>query len=780
MATQKQLALQMIQQLRILDPSISAEIGTPERKIIDTVAQALADNQVDLSLLSGALDIDAKFGADLDRFLAIFGFGRQRGVQASGFVTLSRVTASNYDINIPRGTAVVAPSIASGSGTIRLTFLTTEPVTLAKNTLSVTAPIRCAIPGSIGNVAANTITQFGQTPIPGVTTVANESATTNGLNEETDDQFKIRFKNTAFRNLAGTSDQYLALAVSSQYTTKANVVGPISRYREYIQVPDVDDASADPDSGITGNGPSGEYTSALSTVPYSKHIYDSIPYHVASSDVTNPRFYRQDIDFVLNTSTLARDKGDTYRQRIEASGDNPADKPFQPNLTFLSVYTGTDADVESLRPKDVVLFEHSYLSNASRNNWDRQILNCVDVFINGRNKTPATAVIPRPSGTQNLFTGSTGDRLYIENFRRVGEPNRRPVLGNIFVPLYWQPVLDLPESIVTSDATYRKGIHYWPVEDVTEIGGTVRARNGIEWSTGVGGIASEADEYPYDGPKITGTADTSIEVENYFYDRNIVDLQVASDANKQVTTDVLAHQATLRYFKFDVTVMYSRGSSQADVNQTINEVVSDYLSGQYFGSVIQLSDILQVIHNAPGVDNVRWSKEILDAQSLSTDTTGNARDRIVECDVNGKPLRNVIIDRRTAGGTSAEVQQFYLVGGATGGTYKLKLGSAETASIAYNANAATVLTALDNAAIPANTVTGAGTPTNPFVVTFDGTAAQTLMTSTSALTGGTTVYNADFILQDEELPTLPTGTTTGDTVAGLIIRPRAQNTWGQL
>jgi hypothetical protein len=38
MQTQKQITDSMIQQLRILDPSISAEVGTPERKIIETVA----------------------------------------------------------------------------------------------------------------------------------------------------------------------------------------------------------------------------------------------------------------------------------------------------------------------------------------------------------------------------------------------------------------------------------------------------------------------------------------------------------------------------------------------------------------------------------------------------------------------------------------------------------------------------------------------------------------------------------------------------------------------
>ena len=69
MASQQDIALQMIAQLRLLDPSASAEVGTPERKILDTVAQTVFDSQIDLEALSAQLDVDSKYGAGLDRFL---------------------------------------------------------------------------------------------------------------------------------------------------------------------------------------------------------------------------------------------------------------------------------------------------------------------------------------------------------------------------------------------------------------------------------------------------------------------------------------------------------------------------------------------------------------------------------------------------------------------------------------------------------------------------------------------------------------------------------------
>src|ERR1035441_22927 len=116
--TQSDIALQMVAQIRLLDPGISAEIGTPERKIIDTVAAALANSQVDLTGLAGSLDVSAMFGSNLDAFLSIFGFGRQQSVAASGFVIFSLVTPSTVDIRIPGNTQVVAHNVTIAPNTI--------------------------------------------------------------------------------------------------------------------------------------------------------------------------------------------------------------------------------------------------------------------------------------------------------------------------------------------------------------------------------------------------------------------------------------------------------------------------------------------------------------------------------------------------------------------------------------------------------------------------------------------------------------------------------------
>lgn len=794
MSTQAELSLNMIRQLRLLDPSVSAEVGTPERKIIDTVAQELANAQIDLNQLNSAFDIESKFGSDLDNFLSILGFARQTGSFATGFVTFSRTVASDFVVPIPLGTQVSAASVeTAGGGAVSLRFATTGFGELAPEALSVTLPVRCLTSGTIGNIAANTITSFGASPVLGITAVTNPIATTNGTDVETDAALKVRFKNTVFRNLAGTADQFLALAIATAFTSKANAVGPISRYQEYIQVPDVDDATSDPDSATGGNGTAGEWTTALSSIPYSQHVYSTLPYYVTTGDTTSLEavFFRQEVDFKINTTDVARDRGDTYRGRIVGGGYNvntDAITDFQPNLTFFNVYEGENEEVIGVRPGDILLFEHSYMSDASRNSYERQLLNCVDVYINGQNSTQADAVTVKPNSTfanVNQFVTDPTNRFYFENFRRVGEPERRPVVGNFFQGLFWTPVLTVPSTIITAQGTYIEGVHYWAIEDVSEIGRSVRARTGIEWNSTIKAEGTGDTDEHFSGPTIVANTAKELEITGYTYDRNIVDLQASLEANKQITSDVLAHQSFNRFFKLDLTIMYTQGFSVSATNSQIRTAVEAFFNGAYFGTTIQLSDILQIVHNVAGVDNVRWSRDVLEADSKTEDSAGNPRYRVVECDNLGNPLNNFIIDRRTYGTASTtEVQIGYYSGKPTGGHFELAYGLAGS-TITYGTTASAIHTAIEGKA-PVSGVAGLGTPASPFVFTFESNGFRELLTvNNNSLTGSTkvgetTVFNTDFFLKDDELPALPTGELSTDTLPGLILRKRAQNTWGQL
>lgn len=797
--SQAEISANMIKQLRLLDPSVGAEVGSPERKIIDTVAQELANAQIDLAQLNSAFDIESKFGTDLDNFLSIFGFTRQSGAQATGFITFARSAAASFAVPIPQGTQVEAPEVPSGLGAISLIFATTAFGEIAVNGTQITLPVRCITTGTIGNVAANKITAFSRAPIIGVTSVTNPTATTGGANVETDAEFKVRFKNTVFRNLAGTLDQYLALAISTAFTTKANVVGPISRYQEYVQIPAVDDSEIDPANATSGNGSPGEWTTSLSTIPYSKHVYETLPYYISkgNSGQEISGFFREEVDFKINTSNVQRDRGDTYRNRITSAGPNvytDTSTAFQPNVTFFNIYRGIEGEseelkqkLEVLRPEDIVLFEHSYMSSASRNSFERQILNCIDVFINGQNPTQAEAITTKPSSefaSINQFVTDTTSPYYFENFRRVGFPERRPVVGNFFMGLFWTPILSLPPEIITANGTFLNGVHYWAIEDISEIGRSVRARTGIEWNPTVLAKIS-GNEENFTGSNIIADTSKLLEINEYTYDKNIVDLQTTLEANKQVTTDVLAHQSKTRYFKLDLTVMYNQGVSLTNVNSQIQSALETFLNGAYFGTTIQLSDLLQVIHGVSGVDNVRWSKDVLEELGDSVDGLGNPRYRVVECDQKGNPLCNFQIDRKTYGtGSVKEVQIGYFTGNVTSGTFQLEYEN-HGATITYGESSTEVGAKLEAKEMPV-TVTGNGTPLSPFIFTFKATGYKSLLVVSHNLLKGSsvvdesTIFDTDFFLKDNELPALPPEQLSSDTLPGLIIRKKAQGTWGSL
>lgn len=794
--TQRDLALQMVAQLRLLDPSASAEVGTPERKLIDTFGQAMYDSSIDLDALQQELDVDSKYGAGLDRFLGIFNFRRIAATYATGFVTFSRPTPSNFDIRIPANTLVQAPGQpASGDAeaTTTVQFFTTFDVVLPAGSTSVVAPIRATVSGLVGNVATNTIAQIVGTPPPGITTVINDTPTNNGHDSESDNEFKVRFKNTVFRNLAGTRDQFLALGIATAYTTKANVVGPQSRYREYIQVPPVDDTqSYDIDgngSNETGGGATaGLYTSAISTIPYAKALYTTTPVFVSNGDVgINLLFYRQDTDFIFNTSTALKNKGDALRLFTAYGASlvpDPSNSPTQPDITFNNVYTGTNASIQAIRPNDVVLLEFMYMSEASRNDLANNISNCVDVFIDGGNDTIASTIMSPPSSVA-IFVDDSTSKFHYENYRRVGNVAKRPILGNVLSPLFWEPITDLPEQIVVNTDTYFKGIHYWAVEDVSNLAGTIRSRSGIEWSTKTPGKSSiDADTGPYTGTIITAQPiSASVEVDGYSYDKNVVDLQAAYDGSSQITTDVLAHKARFRYFKFDVTIMYSQGAAIQDTNVRVSAAIRQFLESQFFGAVIQLSDILQVIHGVDGVDNVRWSSDMPNSPDLG---------RVFETDLSGQPILGVTVDRIQPGAAVwQETQGLYLAGQPTSGSFLVNYNAGASQTLNYNLTAAQLQTALRTATGDGSltvtedtrSTTNVKYPIRSFRITFGTLGAKNLITVVSStLAGGPRIINTDFIIRDNELATIPTGVYTpvigiADAAPGLIIRPRAQNTY---
>lgn len=1104
MATQKDITDSIIANLRLSEPSMSLSVGTPERMIIEAVAQVIAENQVDINILNGAFDMEAKVGQDLDNMLALFGFGRQIGTKASGFLTLSSDAALNASIRIPAGTQFVAKQANNG---IDVPFVSSRSVIMTAGTDRVVVPIEAISSGSSGNVPSNTIKDWNGYPITGITSITNESPIVGGTDQESDEALKARFNATGpFRNLAGTKDQYLALALSTK-SKKANVIGPVSKYTEYVQVPSIPDSV---DSGPRG-GLQTEYTTALSTNVDAKYVYDNLPYHVSDDSGTEVVLYTQDLDFIMNTTPENKNKGDAAREYATGIGIDPEGSEAEnvPNVTFTNVYTGNNKGTATISPDDILYFEYSYLSKASRNDYLRGISNCVDVYVDNSDPVLASMTVARPGNGVPVKKFNNDDPfspLYFKNFRRKESFQSHPVPGHIYVPVLKQPLMDLPGTITTGNGTFIKNVHYWAIEDTTDIKGTIRARNGIEWATNIrakagadleegpftGGYITDysarsgvlslgigntsnwaivqfadentfpehgtliietenilyktnsdvADATPYDWEQITETngikyasttitaeisaaetgtitvasgageqfqssggyliiddeiiqytsittgltgdtlsiatsgrgingteitahkngatissfiiyddaaykcitsrkwdnptftktavsgaknattiqvpaapsltpytanmvvsgtnvadgteiiyvddagttleisqpleddvtgdtltfvlqdvisetpdidltnwvkignkltllsrgvngtiaashisgagaftpydaLDHTLSIENYIYNGNVVTLQSALESAKQVTTDVLAHEARIRYFKPDITVMYTEHSTPSEINQSIVNSLKSYFDNQYFGSVIQMSDVLQVVRNTPGVDNVRWSKEVLDEAFLTVDPeTNNPRDRIIEVNKYGHNakvnLQRFTIGNGSVGGNVPTQYLFYMSETTKNGTlqlsyngdiydidfYNSELVDSEGRQITEQFNDVTVAITDDNALTTSTieskisnfaSVTASNpdlppTADNPYTIVYNDVSdvKPLSVVNPETIIEETWTHNEDFLLGDDELASLPEQSDANDITALVTIRARAQNTWNKI
>jgi uncharacterized phage protein gp47/JayE len=528
--TSSDISQQIITQLKVLIPDLSLDPNTPERKIVDTVSDVIAEASIDQYVLNYQYDVDTKVGTDLDKFVALFGFARQAGRQATGTVTFSRATPAERDILIGSGTQVIKPA---SSVSPQATFFTTAPVVISLGATQAEAPIQASDVGPLGNVAAGTITQMGTAAVTDVSSIMNENSTTGGASVESDAELRVRFKNTIFRNIAGTRDQYLALAIASKFANKANVLGPQSRFIEYIQI--------EPDLTI------------LSQIPYSKWTYN-FDYYVTSGTSDIETFYTKGgIDYTFTDSVPP------------AITVNPAG---------------------ALHVGDVVLMEHSYCSINSRNDPSTNIFNNVEVYVSGQDATQATESLKFPD-TPNNFVAGTGT-YGIQNWIRV-DTGDHPLIGNRFQQLLWQPIVTLPSVITINGIDYFEGTHYWLVRDTTIFKGSRQARDGIEWSTSV----------------TTAVPVNQLFIIDYNFDKLPLTLNELMEAHKQVTTDVLVHSATERFFTVNLVVMYTPGFSKSSVDEAITTALISLLEKQTFGAVIQISDLLEVVHEVSGVDNVR-------------------------------------------------------------------------------------------------------------------------------------------------------------------------------
>lgn len=548
------VAKEILAKLAITAPGFSLELGTPERKIVDAVAEAISEAYIDQYLVGSLLDIESKAGLELEQFVGIFGFGRLQGWRATGTVRVELNTANAQDINIPQGSQFYTRQNLPGTGS-PLYFSSTQSVVIPAGSYVIDVPVECSDVGTVGNVPPDSIVYVGD--ILGATSVTNLQSFTGGVDVETDDELRQRFKDTFLRSVIGTEDWYLGLAYQNKNISKAACFGPIKKYATQIVVPDT---SMNLDDYINDD---------------IKYAWDG-DWHVSvfkNLGQEDEVFYRRNVDYVWT------------------AGQTP---------TFGRIAEG------DLVEGDVVDLEFEYTTRSSRNNPDEGITNKIDLFVNGADPYTVTERTKVPAETGDYATvlsGNIDNQFFIGNFERVGTSGN-PEAGNRFTRLGSTPLVSFPSIITVTTTTgganasviktnYQQGVDYHvlrPASDnpnpTTLLAGSPYEIAGIEWT----------DTGPDSGTNVTLT---------YIYNKVPEVLQAIVKTSKQVSTDVMVHQAGYQYIRVYLSVEYDRGFVVQQVNNAINERLRAYFAGLPYGAWVEVSDLTLAVHQVLGVDNVK-------------------------------------------------------------------------------------------------------------------------------------------------------------------------------
>lgn len=533
--------------LRLSIPDLDTSIGSPLRKIIDPFSEALAEAYVDEHLLNYQYDVDSKSSGDLDDFVQLFGIARIPAQRASGVVTFARpndTTAQTTANIVPVGTQVVAL-------TDPLAYAqTTMGVTMDPGQLTVDAPVQALSGGAAGNIPAGLITQL-VTSGGSITNVINQAPLTGGVAQESDTQLRARFKTTVFRSLAGTQAMYSATAMevpqdpstpAARAVSQVNVIGSVKTWREQVQV-------------VNGT--------ASASLVNAAYIYSDNAY--CGPDIDAGSFLQPGVHYTFTPS-------------------NPS--------------TGADATAvlaslnATTMPNGFYDLVFDYVPQASRNDpantrfGTGPVGNRIDVWHNGQK--PDQAAQSLVFATANRFTATSTSQFYNARFIQANAAAPTPPVNNVFVPLAYGPVISVPDTIVVGGTTYSEGVDYFIVHRNDAFGYGPNSLFGLSWNPA---------RMPANG------ATFSL---NYTYDRLPRDVQDAINAWRLVGTDARAHAGKQMPLRFHFAIVYDRRFDPQAVNTSINTALASWLSNLGFNSSVQVSDIIQVVHNVPGVDNMRF------------------------------------------------------------------------------------------------------------------------------------------------------------------------------
>lgn len=546
MPSTSDISSRVVDALAISDPELDTSIGSPVRKIIDAISNEMATVTSDSTLINYSQDIDSLTAGALDDFVANFGMARLAAQRSVGVVTFSRSSA----IAATRATFIPVGTQVGSLSVPPVYMQTTVAANLDIGQTSVDVPVQAVSTGPSGNLTANAISSL-LSSIDGVSVVANSNPFIGGTDAETDAQLRLRFTSGgAFRNLAGTDAMYRNLA---------------------LQV------LADP-------------TDATSTAVSQVNILGSIKHQTEQVQVISGTATSSLTASAYNYSAS------TFVGLSDGSGSlltNGAQYTVTVNNS-VSPATLVITSTSSGMPDGIYNLEYDYVPIASRNDplgtrWSNGSVNTrVDLWVNGQvNQTSTQSVFFQ---TSLKFNATAGNPL--QNTRFVTLAGNHPAVNDVFVPFAYGPVVSVPASIVIGSTTYTLGTNYDIVHQDDAFGYTPTSAYGLVW---------------YQAHLPANNAAFSMAV-TYNSVPSLV--QQAIENWRLLGTDVQVHAGKQILLKLHFAIVYLPNFTISSVNLAIQSAVATFLLGLGFDAGVQISDLVQVVHNVPGVDNVRLTNSV--------------------------------------------------------------------------------------------------------------------------------------------------------------------------
>lgn len=177
MGTQEDI-IQRINERLTIDANLLE--GGFSQDIIGSVAYELANiYDTELNNITNKVFVETATGEDLDKVGADYGVTRRQSSASIVYLEITGVQGATVNQNV--------------KATYNNLVFTVQEYKVIGSSGSVTVKAQCDTTGSIGNVAANTITEFVGT-YSGLTSVNNPLAAYDGFDTETDSDYRARIK----------------------------------------------------------------------------------------------------------------------------------------------------------------------------------------------------------------------------------------------------------------------------------------------------------------------------------------------------------------------------------------------------------------------------------------------------------------------------------------------------------------------------------------------------------------------------------------------------------